>query len=121
MKLMALSVGLATLFMLLVTAVFALDMGQWAQVDPAQREFYEGLKNKNGRLCCADNDGFDAVWEIRGNEYWVGVNGQMVRVPPQAVLDVPNRYGIAKVWYSTIWKDGNPTYQINCFLKGSEV
>lgn len=125
MKLMALSVGLALLFMVVVTAVMARDSGQWAQADPGQRQFYDGLRNSNGMQCCSNSDGFDAQWEVRSDKYFVYIEGEWREVPPKALLDTRNKYGVAKVWYTKRWsgKDGKElTFaEITCFLRGSEA
>jgi len=117
MKLMAVSIGMALLFMLAVTAVMARDWGQWAQVDPEQRQFYDGLRNSNGMQCCHSNDGYDARWETRGGEYWVEIELEWTRVPSAALLTVPNKYGVAKVWYNKPPNGGKPV--IACFLPGT--
>lgn len=114
MKLMVVSIGLALLFTLVVTAVLARD---WTQADPDMRRFYEGLRNNNGMQCCFGNDGFDAKWETRGSEYWVEIDLEWLRVPPQALLTVPNKYGVAKVWFYRPPNGGQPN--INCFLPGT--
>lgn len=122
MKLMAVSVGLALLFMVVVTAVMARDNGQWAQVDPAIRQFYDSLRNSNGMLCCTGADGYDAQWETRGDEYWVFIEEEWRRVPPKALLDTPNKYGTAKVWFTKRWVDGKLKFaEISCFLRGMEA
>lgn len=117
MKLMAVSIGIALLFMMVVTAVLARNNGQWAQTDPEQRQFYNGLRNNNGMLCCTNNDGYDAQWETRGDQYWVFVEMEWIQVPPMALLTVPNRYGAAKVWYNKPPNGGKPV--IACFLPGT--
>lgn len=122
MKLMAVSVGLALLFAMLVSVVIARDNGQWAQATPEQREFFDGLRNKNGMQCCSNSDGFDATWEVRGDKYWVMIEGEWREVPPKALLDVSNKYGVAKVWYTRKWVDGVLKFaEISCFLRGTEV
>lgn len=117
MKLMAVSVGLSLLFMLVVTAVMARNNGQWALSDPEQQNFYDGLRNNNGMQCCTNADGYDARWETRGSEYWVEIDLEWQRVPPAALLTVPNRYGAAKVWFNRPPNGGQPV--IACFLPGT--
>lgn len=94
--------------------VFARDNGQWGNVDPAIRDWIHSLKNKHGIGCCDTADGYDAEWDTQGNRYRVRIEGQWYVVPPEAVLDVPNRLGVPKVWY--LKPDGHVT--IRCFLPG---
>ena len=46
----------------------------------------------------------------------------MGRVPDDAVLDVPNKYGKAVVWYSKSWRSTvtgqEGGFYIRCFLPG---
>lgn len=115
-------VGVACLF---AASAIAGDNGQWAQVDPEQREFFDGLRNSNGMRCCANNDGFDARWEVRGDKYFVFIEDEWREVPPKAVLDVRNKYGLAKVWYTkkSAGVDGKELKfaEITCFLRGTEA
>lgn len=120
MKLMTISIGIALLVVMVITS-FARDTGQWAQASPEQREFFNNLRNKNNVRCCFDNDGFDAKWEVRGDEYWVEIEGEFRRVPPKALLDIPNKYGVAKVWYTKRWDAGVQVFaEVTCFLRGTE-
>lgn len=100
---------------LCAASVFARDNGQWGHVDPEIRKWIGSLKNKQGMGCCDTADGFDAEWDTQGNQYRVRIDGAWYTVPHHAVLDAPNRLGVAKVWYLTI--EGK--VEIRCFLPGS--
>jgi hypothetical protein len=105
----------------LATEAVARDYGQYRDVDPAIREWVQGLKDKTGQGCCATADGHPAEyeWDIVGNRYKVRIEGEWHVVPTEAVVDEPNRLGYATVWYSWTWEvDGRKTYQIRCFLRG---
>jgi hypothetical protein len=58
-------------------------------------------------VCCNEFDGHppEAIWELSDGSvpnvhYKVMIEGQWVNVPDDAVLDVPNKNGIAVVWFS---------------------
>jgi len=99
----------------------ARDYGQYRNVDPAIREWVQGLKDKTGQGCCATADGHPAEyeWDIVGNRYKVRIEGEWYVVPTEAVIDEPNKLGYATVWYWWTWDlDGQKTYHIRCFLRG---
>ncbi len=99
----------------------ARDNGQYRDTDPAIKEWVNGLTDKNGQGCCATADGFpaDYDWDTEGNHYKVLIDGEWYDVPPEAVIDGPNRLGHATVWYWWDWSlDGKKTNHIRCFLPG---
>lgn len=99
----------------------ARDLGQWAESSPEQREFYNSLQNSAGIQCCYDVDGFDAQWDTRDGKVRVFIDGEPHEVPDGALLTVPNRYGVPRVWYTRKFKDGKPDgIDIRCFLRGTE-
>jgi hypothetical protein len=103
------------------TDTSARDYGQYRDVDPAIREWVQGLKDKTGQGCCATADGHPAEyeWDTAGNRYKVRIEGQWYDVPAEAVVDEPNKLGYATVWYWWSWeRDGKKTYHIRCFLPG---
>ena len=111
----------AALFALLMSALivgsaYARDGGQWENIDPSTRDWFKGLKNSSGVPCCDTSDGQrldDADWRLNEDgSYSVRIAGEWRAVPPAAVLDVPNRVGVAVVW---LWNG-----LITCFLRGTE-
>jgi len=105
--------------------VYAHDHGQWpqwSQLGDDLQGWVKGLKNKNGVPCCDTADGFDAVWDVRDDHYRVRIpgtspeTGDWHAVPDDKVLDVPNRLGIARVWYGKAGSQVN----IYCFLPGPQ-
>lgn len=119
--------GALLLFALPVLFGHARDNGQWAQVNPEIGEWIKGLHNKQGNLCCFDADGFDVQWDIHDGHYRAFIKpagweqGEWVEVPDDAKLDIPNRLGVARVWY---WIDndidGVSHIRIRCFLPGTQ-
>ncbi len=99
----------------------ARDYGQYRNVDPAIREWIQGLRDKTGQGCCATADGHPAEyeWDTAGSRYKVRIEGQWYVVPDEAVIDEPNKLGYATVWYWWSWDiEGEKTYHIRCFLPG---
>jgi hypothetical protein len=84
---------------------------------PELGEWFKSLRSKGGAPCC---DGSDAMsvespdWDTKDGHYRVRLDGEWVDVPDEAVVDVPNRSGEAKVWPYTGYQKG-----VRCFLPGS--
>jgi hypothetical protein len=99
----------------MLSCALARDNGQYSQVDPATRNWFHGLKNSTGLLCCEGADGIrltDLDWDYDGHGYRVRLDGKTwEEVPNEAVLKMKNRAG-----YAIVWKyNGN----ITCFLPGA--
>ena len=90
------------------------DMGDW----------FNSLSSKKAGSCCSNFDGRppEAIVQTSDNHYQVMLEGQWVDVPDDAVLDVPNKYGKAVVWYSKSWRSTvtgqEGGFYIRCFLPG---
>lgn len=121
----ALTAAVLISFVSIATVVaIARDHGQYAQVDPKIKLWFDQLESKKG-LCCSFADGYSITnvdWEVAGDSYRVRVpmsadGGEMiwVKVPKEAVITIPNIVGKTMVWpmYGT---DG---LSIRCFLPGS--
>jgi hypothetical protein len=99
----------------------ARDYGQYGGVDPAIREWIQGLKDKAGQGCCDTADGHPAEyeWDIASNGYKVRIEGEWYVVPEEAIINGPNKLGYATVWYWWSWElDGRKVNHIRCFLPG---
>lgn len=82
-------------------------------------KWFNSLKNKNGVGCCSTSDGIrieDAEWGVdkKTNLHWVIVGGIRHLVPPEALITVPNRAGVAIVW--PVYESGSTV--IRCFIPG---
>jgi hypothetical protein len=105
----------------LKTGASARDDGQYNGVDPATRQWVQGLKDKTGEGCCDTADGHptEYQWDIAGSRYKVRIEGEWYDVPDEAVVGGPNKLGYATVWYWRSWKiDGTMIAHIRCFLPG---
>ena len=85
---------------------------------------FHRLSSKKAGSCCSNFDGRppEAIVQTSDNHYQVMLEGQWVDVPDDAVLDVPNKYGKAVVWYSKSWRSTvtgqEGGFYIRCFLPG---
>ena len=70
------------------------DIGNW----------FNSLSSKKVGSCRSNFDGrpTEAIVPTSDNHYQVMLEGQWVDVPDDAVLDVPNKYGKAVVWYTRV-------------------
>ena len=102
---------------------------QWADLQSRDAygemdNWFNSLSSKKAGSCCSNFDGRppEAVVWTSDNHYRVMLEGQWIEVPDDAVLDVPNKYGKAVVWYTKSWrskvtgKAGD--FYIRCFLPG---
>jgi hypothetical protein len=99
----------------------ARDYRQYRNVDPAIRDWVQGLKDKTGEGCCDTADGQPAEyeWDIAANRYRARIEGEWYDVPDDAVITGPNKLGYATVWTWWVWDyDGKKTHHIRCFLPG---
>jgi hypothetical protein len=111
----------ALLLSLAAAGTSARDYGQYRDTDPAIKEWVQRLTDKNGQGCCATADGHPAEyeWDMAGNHYRVRIEGEWYDVPPEALIEEPNKLGHATVWYWWDWTlDGKKTHHIRCFLPG---
>lgn len=94
----------------------ARDLGQWSQVNPEQRNFFNGLKDNTGFPCCSDADGFEVQKsEGRGAALWVQVEGGWFEVPASSMLRRRNPYGSARAWIG-LKPDGSKF--VRCYIDG---
>jgi hypothetical protein len=100
------------------TAALAFDRGQWGHVSADIRDWVKGLKNAHGTPCCDSADGFDATWDMHDESYRVNIDGNWITLAEHQVLHVPNRLGVARVWYM---KSGSGAVTVFCFLPGPQI
>ena len=106
----ALSVGFALMLTALAAHLgHARDRGQFGNVNPDLKAWFESLKSGKGP-CCSDADGTaisDADWESGNGHYRVRVEGQWVEVPDEAVITESRRthHGMA---YPRLWRGDHP-------------
>lgn len=102
---------------------------QWADLQSRDAygdmdNWFNSLSSKKAGSCCSNFDGRppEAVVQTSDQHYQVMLEGQWVDVPDDAVLDVPNKYGKALVWYSKSWRSKvtgqEGDFYIRCFLPG---
>ncbi len=103
---------------------FDRDYGQYTQVSPETKEFFNSLKSGNGIPCCDTSDGRridDADWDTQDNHYRVRIEGEWYDVPTEAVVNSPNKVGYAVVWPVPTNSGNSRKYFIRCFIPGTYV
>jgi len=99
--------------------VAARDTTNLAQtLSPDVQDWVKGLKGINSLSCCDDADGIDPEWQMQASGYRVRFRGEWLRVEPGAVLNEPNRLGVARAWIG-FTADTRP--YVRCFLPGPSI
>jgi len=89
---------IATLVFCAVSATAAaMDRGQFENVPPEIREWFEHMRSPKGLLCCSYADGHRTGYDIRQGQYWVPIEGEWYPVPPEVVIKTENPVGEAIV------------------------
>jgi len=104
-------------------AAIAMDRGQFANVPPEVREWFEHLRSPNGVPCCSYADGHRTGYDMRQGQYWVLIEGEWYPVPSEAVIKTANPVGEAIVWYVSTYADvrADPKYRVLCFVPSDGV
>jgi len=108
--------------------------GQWAQVDPEIRRWFNNqivpAGPAKGASCCSEADGVYAEEDLRNGHYWTRfqwkkwdsdstqyapADSEWMEVPDDTVIHDPNRHGAPVVWW---WVVGNKL-TIRCFAPGA--
>ena len=105
------------------TAAIAMDRGQFANVPPEVREWFEHLRSPNGVPCCSYADGHHTGYDMRQGQYWVPIEGEWYPIPPEAVIKTANPVGEAIVWYVSTYGENlaDPKYKVLCFIPSDGV
>ena len=111
------------LFFALSHPAGAADHGQLGPTSPDVKAWANTLENKLKEGCCSTADGWkpeEVEYDMKGNKYRVKIDGEWYEVPPDAIVNVPNRFGFAVVWYYRSWVNGiKPSVSIRCFIPGA--
>jgi hypothetical protein len=105
------------LLLCLVAPAEAFDNGQYGNVDPKIRSWFEGVRSPHGVPCCSMSDGHSTIYDIRHDGYWVPIEGEWRQVPPESIVYTTNPTGEAVVWWV---RQGVNTYYIRCFVPDSQ-
>jgi hypothetical protein len=107
----------------------AMDQGQFKNVPPQIREWFETRRSQEGIPCCSYADGHRTGYDMRQGQYWVPIEGEWYPVPPEALIKTANPVGEAIVWYhpqhgaeGSIFPGVPRTewYKIVCFVPSNE-
>jgi len=116
-------IAVSALSFALAPAGWAADHGQLGPTSPEVKAWAGTLENKLKEGCCSTADGWkpeEVEYDMKGNKYRVKIDGEWYEVPSDAVVDVPNRFGFAVVWYYRSWLSGTkPSVSIRCFIPGA--
>jgi len=97
---------------------------EWSEVYPKGipdnvRSWFKSVRSPNGVPCCDVSDGHYTTYDIRNDGYWVPIEGEWRKVPPESIVhNAGNPVGEAIVWYV---RQGADTYYIRCFVPGGGV
>jgi hypothetical protein len=82
------------------------------------KQWFDSLASRRGPCCSvADGQSIEEVdWDTKDGKYRVRLDGQWIEVPPDALVTVPNKFGLAVVWP---YKDYEGRTQIRCFIPGA--
>jgi len=58
------------------TAAISMDRGQFANVPPEVRDWFERLRSPDGVPCCSYADGHRTGYDMRQGQYWVPIEGE---------------------------------------------
>jgi hypothetical protein len=121
-QLVALGMALACIA-LLIAAVTVAPVHGHDHARPDLDGWYHSLQSRKG-LCCGPEDEYAALnqldgfdWKMEGGNYKVFVDGRWLDVPPEAVIDQPNKAGRALVWLYHF--QGEPI--VRCFMPGAMI
>jgi hypothetical protein len=98
------------------TPAYARDDGRYAN-NPL-KPWFDSLTSARGP-CCSFADGRrldDVDVDMRPDGYFVRIDGEWIKVPPEAMLNTPNRAGVPIVW--PYQGEGGKT-EIRCFIPGA--
>ena len=101
------------IFLISTTPALA-KKGDWGNVDPKVKTWFENARGAFG-LCCDEKDGTPTDWDIRSDGYYVPVpwrpSGDWERVPENVIVK-GNPTATAVIWFTTA------TDRIRCFAPG---
>ena len=108
-------------FLLIILLAFTTPVLGHDPARPDLDQWFMGLHNKQGGLCCSGHDGTvlsDIDWDTKDGHYRVRLGGRWIDVPPDAVVTEPNRDGPAMVWPYYI---NGEFIGIRCFMPGVQT
>lgn len=116
---------LAVLVLLCIpTSVLAGNVdGRWDHIAQDMKDWFRSQRNPHTKIsCCDESDGEQVEEDIRNGEYWVRSpmsGGEWMRVPPENVIQAPNKWGRAVAWYRR--ENGVGPMTVYCFIPGAGI
>lgn len=99
--------------------------GEWEpyQLTQPQKDWFRdaGSPRSGKSGCCNQADGHPTTWETRNGKYWTQINGEMVEVPDDALIEGPSPVAQPTVWYRMDYDAtvGRLVPWIRCFWPGT--
>ena len=92
---------------------------EWGDIPDNVRSWLKNVRSPHGVPCCDVSDGHRTAYDIRSDGYWVTIEGEWRKVPPESIVyNAGNPVGEAVVWYVP---QGENSYFIRCFVPGGGV
>ncbi len=102
----------------------AMKRNDFTNASPVIRDWFRSMTSPTGKLCCSEADGHRTNYEMRGNQYWVPIDGEWNPVPPTAIIrGTRSPFGDAVVWYRPEFNYEVPTgrWDIVCFVPSEDA
>lgn len=96
-----------------VGSAYAVDNGQYENVDPAVREWFRGVRAPSGVPCCDIADGHRTQFKVENDKLVALIEDKWVMVPPESIVKGSrNPTGDAVIW----WVRQGEGYYVRCFV-----
>lgn len=96
-----------------VGSAYAVDNGQYENVDPAVREWFRGVRAPSGVPCCDIADGHRTQFKVEDDKLMALIEDKWVPVPPESIVKGSrNPTGDAVIW----WVRQGEGYYVRCFV-----
>jgi hypothetical protein len=79
----------------------ARDRGQFKDTSEQIKGWFKSLRSPKGAVpCCDEADGHRTEYQVRGDRYWVPIEGKWYAIPPEIIVrDRGNPTGEGVVFY----------------------
>jgi len=118
-------VGLAAWLVLGLALLANARPGQYTQSTNPEvgKWFHDQIMPGTTQRCCDISDGAFVEEDIRDGHYWVRwekSKGRWIPVPDAVVINEPNKWGQAAVWWAGK-DDGTDEIYVRCFVPGART
>jgi hypothetical protein len=117
------SIGLLACSLVTAQAKWQNVAQEWEGISPVDKRWFSSVKSPRGVPCCDVADGHRTTFEWRnddeGGHFWVPIQGEMVKVPKEAIVgNTGNPFDTSVVWYvgQGVDADLKQIWFIRCFV-----